>query len=265
MKSYKYLLQALALFASAPVVAFQPGACGLYANSQLTTSIGFIEAQTAVLTTQMPSGGFSMFGVEFEHTLGWSHWISLDMFGGYGVSVGGESTGLITSPTKAETYDLGASLYTSIPCTRERRLFIEPMVGFFALKASTKDNLVILNDPNNAWVDLRFWGPMAGLFLRMNPIDRFMVRVGGAYLMPRLWEKTYPFTGESPVVSKLRGARAGSLASLSLSYEATSALSLYVKLDYQFYATDGGSTAQRQSYRPHLARSRFSWGTSFSY
>lgn len=268
--SPKRLIAPCALFTAAPALAFQPGATGLYASSQLTASVGSIAAQaSSSYSYQIPSGRFSMFGVELEQTLGWSHWVSLDMFGGYGVSSGGGGLGIVTLPAKAQTYDLGATLYSSLPCTQDQRLFLEPMVGFFALKMKAKNNTSFLASEYLAsddahWFDLRAWGPMAGLFLRMIPVQRLVLRVGGAYLMPRIWERSYPFTME-PINTHYDGARSGALASFALSYEATAALSLYVKLDYQALGASGSPTSWGDIIAPHITRSRFVWGFSFAY
>jgi len=257
-------ITAASLCMTAPLMAFQAEATGLYASSQLTTSVGFVEAHFANPGGyQAPEGQFSVFGVEFNQMLGFGHWVSLDLYGGFGVSLGGVAYEGIAFPGKMKTYDLGASLYSSLPCTKDQRLFIEPTVGFFGLKLNARENLDFSGYPGHKWVDLRYWGPMAGLFLRMMPLDKFEVRVGGAYLMPRLWEKVYGLDREQRLY-QFHGARSGLLAALSLSYEATDSFSLYVKLDYQTLGTSGGPV-DGDVLIPHMFRSRLVWGSSLSY
>lgn len=255
----KYLIS---LLATAPLMAFQPQATGIYADSQLTTSLGSMEAQFMNFGSyQLPGGRFSLFGVEFKQSLGWENWVCGELFGGYGISIGAMTTpnAIIAAPAKIQTYDLGVTLYTSLPCTKDQRLFVEPLLGFFALKVSAKDNLEVLGISGQNWIDLRYWGPMAGVFLRMVPLEKLEVRVGGAYLMPRLWER------QNQYVNHLHGHRSGALALLSLSYKASDALAFYVKLDYQAYGTSGSASSPGIPLVPYLFRSRLAWGASFTY
>lgn len=267
----KFLISACTFAASAPAFAFQQEGTGVYANSQLTASMGAIEAQVSNLNPiQFPSGRFSVLGVELEQTFGWSNWVSLDMFGGYGVSVGGGALGPGATPAQLKIYDLGTEMYSSIPCIENRRLFLEPMVGFFGLKMNARNNTSLFRETsylaiNDAhWFDMRIWGPMVGLFLRMIPVERLMLRVGGAYLMPRIREKNYFITGDAPVITHYDGARSGALASFAISYEATAALSMFMKLDYRAFGAASGPV-EGAAFSPHIIRSRLVWGTAFTY
>lgn len=231
-------------------------------------------------------GSFSTAGLLLKQSGSWKEWVSLEFCGAYSHSLGGMANQwgrLYALPASLALWDVSSSLYASIPLDGTRSLCIEPALGFALVAANL--TAAYRSMPRKNWERLLFYGPTAGLYVRLALSPKVSLRVGGNYMASRLRIKNYwsgfaytsYFNDPGAYAGKYgyRSRRGGLGALVEVKYLWKSWVQLNASVDCQSWSA-GGKPANyggpRLTYvypttttTPMLSRVRFSWGADFTY
>lgn len=233
-----------------------------------------------------PDGSFSLVGLKLKEIVSWKEMVSLELSGAYSHSLGGstgerQSRGAAAAlPAALGVWDADARLFATISLDRSRSVCIEPAVGFALIGADLKTAFEDM--PLKNWEQLLFYGPTAGLYMRLSLAPRVSLRVGGNYMASRLRVKKYRSGNEDYYAPgtyagkySYRSRRGGLGALVELKYDWKSWVQLHTSVDWQSWSAGGKpanyggptTTAYTQATvaTPMLSRLQFSWGANFTY
>jgi len=236
------------------------------------------------LASSPAEGSFSTVGLQLKENVSWREWISFELTGAYSRSLGASANDYSdyydynALPASLDLWDASSNLSSPIPLDHLRSVCIEPAVGFGLVAANLK--AAYANMPTKNWEQLMFYGPTAGLYMRLCLSPKVNLRVGGSYMASRLRIKKY-WPGDNNPAGSFAGthayrSRRGGLGALAeLKYLWKSWVQFHASIDYQSWSA-GGKPAnyngpvgafqvQATTTTPMLTRLRFSWGANFTY
>jgi len=282
--------------------AFDPCGSGWHGSSEIAPTITFAKYRGSGFTGSYYStfassifgpyagdnaaaGEFSLAGIEMRQSAGWNEWFTLDLYGSYAQSsvASGESSNSFFPqdlPASLSLWDMGAEAFTSISLDQQKEVWLEPAIGYSQVNANMK--IATAGNPKENWERLKFYGPTAGLYLRLLLSSKISLRMGGGYMASTLKVKkyaqgpittyyNYPYSaGRLMGTYRFHNRRHGLFGLARLDYLWKSWVRFYSKVDYRSYSS-GGANETYDIYGtistavPLLARVRFSWGVDFAY
>jgi len=251
--------------AHAPKAGTCPAAWSL--ATEIAPSLSFVNFSTVndpvgAFAARVSAVDLSLTGLGITQSFRYGQSACLRFYGAYSRAVAGAGGGIYSGPSvRGSIYDVTGEFALTLAADDLRRVCFEPFAGYALLDAY----MTLQAGPSperEPWDHIRFYGPIAGLTLRLQPVQSLELGAKLGFVRSHLWDKQ-----QSMTKSKGNNRLYAVVSSMRLDYNVTETLSTHASVDYQGWSaasqrlTNGGEV----SAAPYLKRISIGFGARMAY